>query len=167
MTGMTLPLLPKNMLSFSRRQRCPIHLHAIPRKGARQSQLLAIPNEHPGRNTKQHRDASQDGSCTIRAQVAVHGLCQERHEARDDGPDKGEAGERGSAVEKVRVGKEAAERVRDLVDSEPDGNQRERGHDPGEARRCWRDRPGEPEEPDGQGWGGEGEAHDFVFSVGI
>lgn len=131
-----LSSLFKDVFSLSRRQRRSIHLHTIPCKGASKSQPLAIPDEHPWRNTKQHRDASQDGACTIRAQVAVHGLCQECHEARNDGPDKSEAGERGSAVKKVRVGKEAAERVCDLVDGEADGDQRERGHNPGEAWCC-------------------------------
>lgn len=166
MNGMAFWSLFKDMLSLSRRQRCSIHLHTIPSKGASKSQPLAIPDEHPWRNTKQHRDATQDGACTVCAEVPVHGLRQERHEARNNCPDKGEAGERGSAVEKVRVGKEAAECVRDLVDGEAYGDQRERGNDPGEAWRCWRDRPCEPEESDGQGWCGEGEAHDFVFSAG-
>lgn len=151
--------------SLSRGQSRPIHLHAIPRKGTRKPQALAISEEDPRGNTEQDRDSRQDGPSTVRAEVAVHGLCQERHEARDNGPDKGEAREGGGAVEKVRIGKKAAEGVGYLIDGEADGNQREGGRDPGQVRCCWWDRPAEPEEPEGQGWRGKCEAHNFVFSA--
>lgn len=161
--------LPRQRLGhshFSRGQRSPIHLHAISRKRTRQPQLLAVSKKDPRCDTEQDGNASQYGPRIVRAQVAIHWLRQERHEARDYGPDKGKARERRSAVQQIRVGQEATERVGDLVDGEADGYERERGDDPGQARHCWRYGPCEPEEADRQGWGGEGEAHDFVLTVG-
>lgn len=89
---------------FLRGLRRPIHLHAIPRKRTRQPQLLAVSEKDPRRDTEQDRHTRQDGARLVRAEISVHRLCQERHEARDDSPDEGKAGECGGAVEKIRVG---------------------------------------------------------------